>query len=391
MSAEPSTTPVAWYRHAPYQLFFPIGGLLSLLGVVQWGAFALGWSSAWRPSLHAIIEIQSALSCFAVGFLFTFVPRRTRTAAPTTVEVGAALLLLIAPGVALFGHERLAHAAWALLALFLCVFTGRRLRSALRAGGAVAQFIWLPVSFGLGLLGALAAAIAPGAWPWARSMGTALVWQGVLTGLVIGIGGMLLPMVLHREPHRGDPSRRAWFLHAVAAAVFASSFAVDWLADLRWGHAIRAVVAVGMLVGPARLLRWPRAPGLHRRVAWLAAWMIPLGFAAVALWPVYRTALLHLTFLPGFMLLTLAIANHVIIAHGGRDTLLFANPVPLYVMGAAVALATCARLLVAFDPARLRLWAGAAFFLFALALAAWASWVLPRLRPAPPTPGGAAS
>ena len=55
MPLEPAPPPPVWYRHAPYLLFFPLGALLSLLGVLPWTAFVLGWGG-WRPELHAIMD-----------------------------------------------------------------------------------------------------------------------------------------------------------------------------------------------------------------------------------------------------------------------------------------------------------------------------------------------
>lgn len=381
MSRDAAQQPVAWYRHAPYQLYFPMGGLLSALGVLPWTAFALG-VGGWRPGLHAIVEVQSALTCFAVGFLFTFIPRRTGTALPRAAECIAALALLLAPALlALFGHEQAAHLCWSVLALFLAAFVAVRIPAAVRGKKAVAQLVWLPLSFGMGMGGALLAALAgPDRPVWMTGLGTSLVWQGMFAGLVMGIGGMLLPMMLHREPHRGDTSPRAWLLHALAAAAFVSSFALEWAIGLRTGYALRAGVSLAVLGFAGRMWRWPRAKGLHRRLAWIAVWMVPLGFACVALWPMHRVAMLHLVFLSGFTLLTLAVANHVIVAHGGRDPLLLANPAPLVITGAAMLLAVVARVLVSVDPLRLQLWVGVASSLLLVALAAWAWWVLPRLK-----------
>ena len=385
MSSEAAQRPIAWYRHAPYLLFFPIGGLLAALGVMPWTAFAFG-PGPWRPELHAITEVQGALTCFVVGFLFTFIPRRTGTAPPRSSECFAALGLVVAPGLlALLRHEQAAHLTWGVLALFLAAFVLFRIPPAVRAQKAVAQLLWLPVSFAMGVGGAMFATLASPSRPvWMAALGTSLIWQGVFCGLVMGIGGMLLPMLLHREPYKGDVSLRSWVLHAIAAAAFVASFAVEWLIGLRAGYGLRALVSFLVLLIAGRMWRWPRARGLHRRLAWIAVWMLPIGFACVAIWPVYRIAMLHLVFLSGFMLLTLSVASHVAIAHGGRDPLLLVNPPPLFVMGAAVLLAVIARILVSVDPTRLRLWVGVASSLFLVALASWAWWVLPRLKPVHP-------
>jgi uncharacterized protein involved in response to NO len=380
----PATEPLAWYRQSPYLIFFPLGAALSLSGVLPWGLLSLGHFT-WRPALHALTEVQGALTSFAIGFLFTFVPRRTGTPLPTTAECIAALVLLFPPPLlALFEHERLAQASWAVLALFLAFFVFTRLRKGLQKGQAVSQLLWLPSSFAMALAGSLlSAAAGPGRPYWLSPLGTSLVWQGMLGGLVAGIGGMLLPMLFHREPHKGDRSARSWWLNGAGCVLFASSFALEWAVNQRLGYGLRGAVLLAALLGPARLARPPRAEGVHRWFAWVAAWMIPLGFLAVALWPMHRIGLLHLTFLSGFTLLTLSVANHVTLAHGGRDPLLFSRPLPLLLMFGLVLLATTARVLVTLDPSRMLLWIGTAFWLYAGALISWAAWVLPRLKPLP--------
>lgn len=373
-----------WYCNAPYLVFFPLGAALAVAGVVPWLAFAVG-GGAWRPVAHAVTEVQGALMSFAVGFLMTFVPRRTGTELPNRAELAVALTLVLpAPVLSQLGLDRAAQLAWMLLAVFIGAFVLRRIPRAVKQGVAVSELLWLPASFALALSGAaMLAAAGPGRPLWLPLVGAALLWQGLFAGLVAGIGGMLLPMLLHREPHRGLKSPRSWRLHAIAFLVFAASFALEAAVSMQLGYLLRGGVLLAVMVPTARLWRPPAVKGLHRWSAWLAAWLTPLGLLAVAASPAHRIALLHLTFLSGFMLLTLSVANHVIIAHGGRDPLLFAKPLRLGAMLALTAVATVARLLISIDPARLVTWIAVSAIAFLLAMVAWAAWVLPRLRPLP--------
>jgi hypothetical protein len=63
------------------------------------------------------------------------------------------------------------------------------------------------------------------------------------------------------------------------------------------------------LVGPIAL------PGTNRRVARLAAWLVPAGPIVAGLLPDYRVPGLHVTFIGGFGLLALAVATHVTASH----------------------------------------------------------------------------
>ena len=78
--------PVAWVRREPYLLFFPLGILLSWTGVGHWLLYALGVIGDYRPIFHSMVQIQGFMMCFAVGFLFTMIPRRTGTDPPSAAH-----------------------------------------------------------------------------------------------------------------------------------------------------------------------------------------------------------------------------------------------------------------------------------------------------------------
>ena len=71
------------WRREPYRLLFPLGIVLSWTGVLPWLLFAIGVTDEYRSIFHSMAQVQGFLACFAVGFLFTMIPRRTGTAAPS--------------------------------------------------------------------------------------------------------------------------------------------------------------------------------------------------------------------------------------------------------------------------------------------------------------------
>src|SRR5690242_1279298 len=74
----------------PWRLFFPLGVLLGWTGVLHWFFYAVGLSDAYRAVFHATAQIQGFLTCIAMGFLYTFIPRRTGTSPPSLPEIAAA-------------------------------------------------------------------------------------------------------------------------------------------------------------------------------------------------------------------------------------------------------------------------------------------------------------
>src|SRR3954470_10490263 len=87
--------PVPIVRSEPFRLLFPLGVLLAWAGVSHWLFLAVGLTGEYRSIFHSLAQVEGFLACFAAGFLLTFIPRRTRTAAASTVEVALAMLLPI--------------------------------------------------------------------------------------------------------------------------------------------------------------------------------------------------------------------------------------------------------------------------------------------------------
>jgi hypothetical protein len=97
---------------------------------------------------------------------------------------------------------------------------------------------------------------------------------------------------------------------AVVVTLFAEAFGSDRLAPL-----VRGLVVGATLVRGAGVARPLTLPGTNRRVARLAAWLVPAGPIIAGLLPDYRVPGLHVTFIGGFSLLAIAVATHVTASH----------------------------------------------------------------------------
>src|SRR3712207_6823174 len=75
------------FRSEPYRLLFPLGFVLAWAGVLHFLLLGVGWGAAYRPIFHAMAQIQGTFTCFALGFLLTFVPRRTSTFPASRLEL----------------------------------------------------------------------------------------------------------------------------------------------------------------------------------------------------------------------------------------------------------------------------------------------------------------
>lgn len=366
----------------PWRLFFPLGVALAWAGVLHWLLYAVGATPEYRSVFHSTAQIQGFLTCLAAGFLLTFVPRRTGTAPALRWEVAAAAAgPVLATLAAWWERWALAQAFWLAGALAVAAFVVRRLLEPGASRRVPGVFVWVPVALVAGAAGAAlvaaAAVLGPQEEPELWLLGRGVLLQGMVTALVVGVGGTLLPTLTRGiPPPEGQPGE-AKPVQAAAAALFFASFPLEAYGAPRLGFALRALVAGGALVLAARLWRPPTVPGLHRRLVWIAAWVLPSGYALAAAAPELRSAALHVTFIGSFAVLGLSVSLHVALSHGGRPELLGRRPWPVWGMGALLLGAAAFRLFAGLDPDRLRLWLGCASASFLLATLAWAALVLP--------------
>jgi len=383
----------AW-RREPYRIFFPLGALLAWGGILHWLLHALGWLPHYQPVFHSIAQIQGFMMCFAVGFLFTAIPRRTGTAPPGAIEMAIALAAPIGSTVCAWFQTpamlALSQAFWFVLVVTLIQFAVRRFRSGEAARRPPNSFIWVPLSFAIGLVGSALTGAAGILGPdqfWLHDLGRLLLLQGMFLGLVLGVGGMVLPLVTRGDapPDGAATSRDRWIRvgHAAVALVLCLSFWIETRVSLQGGYSLRAAVVLAALLVSSRIWRLPTAPGWHRKLVWVSAWMIPAGYVLGALFPMEKKAGLHVVFIGGFATMALSVGIHVTLAHGGHAQLVKGRPWQVPALGALLLAAVVCRALVDFDQARFFIWLGSAAACFLAATLVWGSLVLPRLFAAP--------
>lgn len=374
----------------PWRLFFPLGVLLGWAGVFHWILFATGATTAYRAVFHATAQVQGFMTSMAEGFLFTFVPRRTETAPPSRSELAvAAAAPVLATCAAWWDRTALAQLLWICGIAVVAAFVVRRAGAPAGARRLPGVFVWVPVALLAGVAGAIlvatAAILDPREQPELWLIGRGLLLQGLVSGLVVGVGGTLLPTLLRGEtPGRTPLTRRARVAQAAGALAFLATFPVEVLVAPAPGLASRAAVSGVALVWMARLWRRPSLPGLHRRLIWSSAWLLPVGYALAALHPPLRAATLHVVFIGSFALMALSVSLHVALSHGGHPERLAGWPWPTWGMGLLLLAATAFRVLAGADPDHLARWLVLAAGSFLLATLAWAWSALPAVarRPA---------
>ncbi len=337
------------YRRDPFRLFFPLGIVLSWVGVGHWLLYALGFSSTYSCELHGLVQMQGFMMAFAIGFLLTALPRRTQSEPATSAELAAlatALIWTTVCGVA----ERwdLAELGYGALFFILARFALGRLAGSGAGRRPPAAFVLIPIAVTIALSGAAAIAAEAGDWAprWSYGFGQLLVEQGVFLCLVIGVGNLILPIIDGKPPPPdldASPAerRKVASFAALGGAIFLSLV----LEQLGWptlAPILRALIVAVALAPMA--LRPPERAGLHRRMVWVSVWMIPLGLIASGLVPDYRVAALHMIFIGGFGTMALSIASHVAMGHLGLGNLGLGRPWPIVAIAVTFSLALLARL-----------------------------------------------
>ncbi len=373
----------------PWRMFFPLGVLLGWAGVLHWLLYAAGVTDQYRAVFHATAQIQGFITCIAVGFLYTFVPRRTGTKPPSPLEMSVGALAPAAATLAAWlEHWAIAQAMWAAGVVVVAAFVVRRV---LAPGGirrVPGVFMWVPMALLAGAAGAglvaVVAVVGPREQPELWLLGRGWLLQGFVTALVVGVGGTMIPTLTRGEagPGPAPGGRSGRLAHLAAAILFLASLPVEVYVAPRPGFGLRALVAGGVLISAARLWRPPSLPGWHRRLIWLSAWLLPAGYAAASVDPALRSAALHVVFIGSFAMMALSVSLHVALSHGGRPEQLARSSWRVSAMGLLLLAAVASRLLAGIDSAHLKPWLGCAAGSFLLATAVWVWLVVPAIRAA---------
>ena len=346
-----SAAAVSRWRSEPFRLFFPLGVFFAWIGIGHWLLYTTGVTATYSCRFHGLVQMQAFMMAFAVGFLLTALPRRTQSPIVGRIEMAAfATALMVTAGAAIIDSWILAEIAYAALFVLLIQFALRRFLVAEAGRRPPAAFVLLPIAALQGMAGAglIAAADANFALPTTGYFGVLLVEQGVFLCLAIGVGSLVLPLMggATPPPDLGSAPRETWKALAYAAAGIAIflSLLLEQLGFDRSGPLLRAmVVAIGLGFG-GRALRLPGKPGAHRKLVWLAVWLMPVGLIVSAIWPDYRVPAMHILYIGGFSLLVFGVGSHVAMSHLNMEQLALGRPPAVIIMGAAFLIALSARL-----------------------------------------------
>jgi uncharacterized protein involved in response to NO len=315
----------------PFRLFFPVGVLAGLLGVLLWPLYFWGGVGMYPGQAHARIMAFGFFGGFIFGFLGTALPRMLSARALGLGNVLVLLLLHLAMVVA-FALGRMAWGDGLFAALLLFLLGLMLVRALKREDIPPPGFVLV----GMALLCVLAAAIL-GVWqdihPEMDSrwifLQRLLAYQGFVLLPILGVGPFILPRFFGRQsthlfPETLNPTpdwTKKALLAGATGVVIVGSFFIEIFGrhDLAYGLRFLATVVYLAIEFPFRPAQAGNALTTSLRIA-LA--LLVAGFLAVLFWPGYRTGLLHLTLVGGFAVVVFAVATRVVFGHSGNLRLL---------------------------------------------------------------------
>jgi len=343
----------------PYRLFFPLGMLAGIWGVMLWPMFYAGWLSFYPNEAHMRLMVEGFMGAFAAGFLGTAFPRLTGN---RSWFAGEFLLMLLLWGMTVASHamNRTAAGDAAFCAMLGFLFLGMAGR-------------WLsgnrdtpPPGFVLAFAGIIGAAAAAGFLAWNKSPSPvqwqfARLWlfQGFLLLPLMGIGPYVLPRFFGMpSSHSFDDSPKpkpAWWrktlLAITAGILIAAGFVREVSGEPMAGQLLRAAVILiwfGVETPLLRRAKLSTTPGNAAR--WALAGLVT-GCVCAAFWPHARVGSLHLFFVSGLGLITMTVGTRVILGHAGRHDLLGGKIVWLRWVVGLLVLAALTRMTSDFIPA----------------------------------------
>jgi uncharacterized protein involved in response to NO len=312
----------------PFRVFFPEGVLAGVVGVSLWPLYVFKAIALYPGEAHGRIMAYGLFGAFIFGFLGTAMPRLLCAPPLGTRNVLTLLTLHLAMVVAFAVQKRfIGDVLFLTLLLFFITLMGMRLRH--RQDTPPPGFVLVGLAFACVLAGAMIALFEPqmeDAAAYWIPLQRRLSYQGFVLLPILGIGPFILPRFFglpnpHDFPETLKPSETWKKKSALAAGVgvlVIISFFVESAGRIRLAYGLRfgATLVYLLFEFPFRLApKMTNALGIALRIAFV---MLVSGFILVAIYPQYRVALLHLTLVGGFAVITFTVATRVLFGHSGN-------------------------------------------------------------------------
>ncbi len=344
----------------PYRLFFPLGMLAGIAGVLLWPMCYAGWLKFYPNEAHMRIMIEGFMGAFVAGFLGTAFPRLSGNHRWFAGEF-LLLLGLWAASVILHLTNRVPMGDATFCVMLAVLFLGMAGRWI--SGNRDTPPPGFVLAFA-GILGSIAAAglLASGKLaPWSQPWQFARLWlfQGFLLLPLMGIGPYVLPRFFgmpssHSFDDSPTPPAGWWgktLKSAATGLLVLLSFVLEVSGHAMAGQLLRAAVVLAWFAMETPMWKKAKVSTTPGNAARWATAGLAAGLACAAFWPLARVGSLHLFFVAGLGLVTMTVGTRVILGHAGRHDLLSGKIVWLRWVVGLLVLAAATRMTSDFIPA----------------------------------------
>ena len=312
----------------PFRLFFPSAVLTGITGVLLWPLHFGGIVPVYPGVAHAHLMAHGFFGGFILGVLGTGLPRMLSTKPFHLWQVLSLLTLYgLMVSANLVGETALGD--WMLLALIGAFVSCAVPRILARKDLPPPGFVLVALALASLVTGTLLSIIhsrqdEPSIF--SVNLQHLLSYQGFILLPILGVGAFLLPRFfdlpnVHEFPESRMPPL-GWHRKALGALVTGliviGSFLLEASGWVRLGPAIRAAAGAVYLFSQVPIYRSAIHKDSVRASLAIALALLFAGYLWTVFFPANRVAVLHLTLVGGFAVVTFAVATRVLFGHSGN-------------------------------------------------------------------------
>lgn len=301
----------------PYKVFFPIGILCSILGVLQWIFYRFGMIHFFPRATHGNLMFFGFMWTFIIGFLMTAIPKMTGTKPASWFDLGTSVFLVFLQ-VAFSIRNEIEISAFVFLLQILAMGYFLIYRMSKIKKMPFWGFVFIPVSFLMNLAGVISFLVLKD-----REIFLVLSGEAFILNLILGLGSRLVPVISRLPnalmPNVASEKKDANWQNFLFVVFLNTSFVMQIFGFSNLGIGIRSVVLVFASIKYLKILTKPvqwTVVGVGLKISSLF-----LIFGTLCTMPALQFTLAgqHLLFISGFVLLTMLISTRVVLAHGGQN------------------------------------------------------------------------
>lgn len=349
-------------RKDPFRLCFPVALGFAIYGCSLWIAFAFFNYGAYPGQSHSRLFVGGFLYLSILGFLMTAIPRFTRTAHVSPIELYLLVLVVfVLICTVIFNDPSM---FWGSIFLgWILFFKFAVPRFLKRSQNPPNTFLFVGLGVTFGLIGSFFEMLFYSKLfsnSLVLKIGNACFFDAMVLALIIGIGGRLIPGILGFQEivtiEKNISKAPKPFLKKVPksllllAFLFISSIFFEVFGFIYFGNFIRASVVLYVALVFWQIQKRPSKWNPHGFFIIVACWLIVSASWLLVFANEQQIAWKHLGYIGGYSLLTLLVASRVVLAHGTSGLDMERRHFPFTIIGFLLVAAAITRASANFIP-----------------------------------------